>query len=190
MAAVLLAVCSTATAFGPAFLPTAGVVRASACRAGVCPQGGLRLGLHQAVPASSRSGRAESLVMMAKKKMTEAQLKALEALEAFEAVTGEPEEEDLSPAEEEKRKKREEKRAKKAAKKADEGDVAEMSSEESEDEAETEAVGKSAPVGGKKKKVYICVCMNVHKCTCTRLNIYMYVCTHVYSFEYISYIHM
>ena len=155
MAAVLLAVCSTAAAFGPAFLPAVGVVRSSVCRAGVCPQVGHRLGLCQAVPAASRSGRAASIVMMAKKKMTEAQLKALEALEAFEAVSGEPDEEELSPAEEEKRKKREEKRAKKAAKKADEGDVAEMSFEESEDEAETESVEKSAPVGGKKKKVHV-----------------------------------
>lgn len=124
VAAVLLTIYASSAV---AFVPAAGVLRSPVCRAGVCPQLGLRLGgWHgQARPASPRSGRADSIVMMAKKKMTEAQLKALEALEAFEAVTGAVEEEEISPAEEEKRKKREEKRAKKAAKKnAEEGIVA------------------------------------------------------------------
>jgi len=90
--------------------------------------------------------------MMAKKKMTEAQLKALEALEAFEAVTGAVEEEEISPAEEEKRKKREEKRAKKAAKKnAEEGIVAGDSEVSADADGEAPA-DNSVPVNGKKKK--------------------------------------
>ena len=67
---------------------------------------------------AGRHGRADTLVMMAKKKMTEAQRKALAALEQFEAATGDaPVDTGPSPEEEEKARKRAEKKAKLAAKK-------------------------------------------------------------------------
>jgi len=119
---VLTAFVGTVAAYaGAAFAPGARMARAAAChRAGLCPGLILRPAPGFAAPAPRR-GRA-AVVMMAKKKLTETQRKALEALEAFEAVTRVavqeegPSEEELEK-EREKERKKEEKRLKKLAKK-------------------------------------------------------------------------
>ena len=113
-ACALLSVLPAAAAYAPsAFVPAAGLVQAARRRAGICQQ----LPLRTTTPAG-RHGRADTLVMMAKKKMTEAQRKALAALEQFEAATSDgPVDTGPSPEEEEKARKRAEKKAKLAAKK-------------------------------------------------------------------------
>ena len=127
-------------------MPAGGITRVSACRnTGMCPVLGLRTGLRQSMPSTTRVDRTQ-VVMMAKKKLTEAQRKALEALEAFEAVTGAPTAVDEGPSEEEleKQKKREEKKKKLKAKKQG----ATEASSEPQSEGDT---AKSAPANGKKK---------------------------------------
>jgi hypothetical protein len=91
--------------------------------------------------------------MMAKKKMTDAQLKALAALEQFEASTGVATavQEVISPEEEEKKKKREEKKAKLAAKKGN-APVVNGDKEEEEDDEAALKNGKDAPANGQSKK--------------------------------------
>ena len=143
---------STAGALGPAFAPMAGTARDFTCRSGVCLSAALRPAHRPSIPASTRASRAHSLVMMAKKKMTDAQLKALAALEQFEASTGVATavHEVISPEEEEKKKKREEKKAKLAAKKGN-APVVNGDKEEDDDEAALKN-GKDAPANGQSKK--------------------------------------
>jgi len=164
---LLSAFVSTGAAYaGAAFAPVAGMARAAAChRAGLCPGLILRPAPGLAAPAPRR-GRA-AVVMMAKKKLTETQRKALEALEAFEAVTRVavqeegPSEEDLEK-EREKERKKEEKRLKKLAKKGLDPSAEAAQAGASDDDDADEApkangaqIAKAAPAVAKETTVKV-----------------------------------